>query len=207
MQDLVKHQTRVVMASANAGKLREFAALLEPEGLHIIPQRELGASDAEEPHCTFVENALAKARHASAQTGLAALADDSGLAVDALQGRPGVYSARFAQLHGGERSDQANNQQLVAQLQGHTNRRARYVAVLVYLRSADDPCPIISEGYWEGEIIDEPQGDNGFGYDPHFYLPQLGLTAAQLDPQQKNRLSHRGQALASLLERLRREVV
>lgn len=196
---------KVVVASNNAGKLREFAALLASENIQVVPQGELGVSEIPEPHCTFVENALAKARHASAETGLPALADDSGLTVQALGGAPGVYSARYAQMHGGEKSDSANNQYLVQQLQGQSNRRAKYVAVLVYVRSADDPCPIISEGFWEGEIVDEPAGDNGFGYDPHFYLPSHQQTAAQLSAQEKNRSSHRAQALSLLLERLQKE--
>ncbi|ROT45323.1 RdgB/HAM1 family non-canonical purine NTP pyrophosphatase [Pusillimonas sp. NJUB218] len=193
---------KVVLASNNAGKLKEFSEILAPAGIQMVPQGELGVPEADEPFGTFVENALAKARHASKLTGLPALADDSGLCVDALGGAPGVYSARFAALNGFEKSDAANNQYLVSRLAGQSNRKARYVAVLVYVSSADDPQPIIAEGVWPGEIIDAPKGGNGFGYDPHFYLPTLGKTAAELSAQEKNRASHRGQALQQLLPRL-----
>ncbi|MBC2769486.1 RdgB/HAM1 family non-canonical purine NTP pyrophosphatase [Pusillimonas minor] len=193
---------KVVLASNNAGKLKEFSEILAPAGIQMVPQGELGVPEADEPFGTFVENALAKARHASKLTGLPALADDSGLCVDALGGAPGVYSARFAALNGFEKSDAANNQYLVSRLAGQSNRKARYVAVLVYVSSASDPQPIIAEGVWPGEIIDAPKGGNGFGYDPHFYLPTLGKTAAELSAQEKNRASHRGQALQQLLPRL-----
>lgn len=193
---------KVVLASNNAGKLKEFSEILAPAGIQMVPQGELGVPEADEPFGTFVENALAKARHAAKLTGLPALADDSGLCVDALGGAPSVYSARFAALNGFEKSDAANNQYLVSRLAGQSNRKARYVAVLVYVSSADDPQPIIAEGVWPGEIIDAPKGGNGFGYDPHFYLPTLGKTAAELSAQEKNRASHRGQALQQLLPRL-----
>lgn len=193
----------VVLASNNAGKLAEFSRILAPAGLHMVPQGTLGVSEADEPFQTFVENALAKARHASLQTGLPALADDSGLCVDALNGAPGVYSARFAAINGLEKSDAANNHYLVSQLAGEANRRACYVAVLVYVRSAHDPRPVIADGVWYGEIIDQPRGSNGFGYDPHFFVPALGKTAAELLPHEKNAISHRGQALQRLLETLR----
>ena len=193
---------RVVLASGNPGKLREFSALFAPLGIELVPQGELGVSDAEEPHATFVENALAKARHASAHTGLPALADDSGLCVAALGGAPGVYSARYAQRHGGEKSDAANNALLVRQLAGQPDRRAWYVALLVLVRAADDPQPLIGEGIWHGEIVDAPRGPHGFGYDPHFLLPDLGATAAELPPAEKNRVSHRARALRQLLEKL-----
>ncbi|WP_144639648.1 RdgB/HAM1 family non-canonical purine NTP pyrophosphatase [Bordetella genomosp. 13] len=193
---------RVVLASGNPGKLREFAALFSPLGIELVPQGELGVSDADEPYVTFVENALAKARHASRHTGLPALADDSGLCVAALDGAPGVYSARYAQRAGGEKSDAANNALLVRNLAGQADRRAWYVAVLVYVRSADDPQPLIGEGVWHGEILDMPEGEHGFGYDPHFYLPELGATAAALDPDEKNRVSHRARALRQLLDKL-----
>ena len=160
------------------------------------------ACRAEEPHVTFIENALAKARHASRLTGLPALADDSGLCVAALQGAPGVYSARYAKMHGGEKSDLANNALLVQKLAGLADRRAWYVAVLALVRAENDPCPLIGEGHWHGEIIDQPEGANGFGYDPHFYLPDLGLTAASLDPAEKNSVSHRARALRELLGKL-----
>jgi len=192
---------RVVLASNNAGKLREFDALLAPRGLALVPQGELGVPEAPEPHPTFVENALAKARHASRLTGLPALADDSGLCVAALGGAPGVHSARYAQPAGGERSDAANNARLVRELAGTADRRAWYVAVLVLVRAAEDPQPLIGEGTWAGEIVDDPRGGHGFGYDPHFLVSGTGRTAAELDPAEKNRLSHRAQALRRLLER------
>lgn len=194
---------QVVLASNNQGKLREFSAILSTAGITMIAQGELGVSEADEPHLTFVENALAKARHASRATGKPALADDSGLCVDALSGAPGVFSARYAALSGGEKSDAANNARLVRELAGVANRRAQYVAVLVYVRSADDPRPIVAEGVWHGQIVDTAQGDQGFGYDPHFYLPELGKTVAQLSPDQKNRSSHRARALQALLSALR----
>ena len=194
--------SKLVVASGNAGKLREFAQLLMPRGFQIISQAELGVPEASEPHPTFVENALAKARHASALTGLPALADDSGLCVHALGGAPGVYSARYAALHGGPKSDAANNAFLVHQLQAHSDRSAWYVAVLVMVRSKDDPRPIIGEGIWHGSIIDEPRGTHGFGYDPHFFLPTQGRTAAELTPSEKNAISHRAVALRELLAKL-----
>jgi len=198
---------KVVLASDNAGKLREFSAILDGLGWHMVAQGELGVPPAEEPHATFVENALAKARHASRLTGLPALADDSGLTVQVLQGAPGVHSARYAQImnDSASRSDHDNNRCLIAALAGQTNRRARYLCVLVYLRHAQDPCPVIAQGQWQGCIVDEAAGSNGFGYDPHFYLPDLGMTAAALAPQVKNRLSHRAQALRALLAQLRQQ--
>jgi XTP/dITP diphosphohydrolase len=196
---------KVVLASNNAGKLREFAALLETAGIELIPQGALNVPEAEEPHPTFVENALTKARHAARLTGLPALADDSGLCVRALRGAPGVYSARYAQLAGGPKSDTANNARLVAQLQGETDRRAYYFCVLALVRHADDPEPLIAEGRWQGQIIDEPRGTHGFGYDPHFFLPDLNASAAELDPAVKNSCSHRAIALRQLLARLAEE--
>lgn len=194
---------RVVLASNNAGKLREFASLLDAAGIDLIAQGELGVPEAPEPHATFVENALAKARHASTLTGLPALADDSGLCVRALNGAPGVYSARYASMDGGEKSDAANNARLVADLAGTTDRRAYYFCVLVLVRHADDPEPLIAEGRWHGEVIDVPRGANGFGYDPHFFLPTFNASAAELDPARKNALSHRALALRDLLQRLK----
>lgn len=195
---------KLVLASNNAGKLKEFSALLEPAGFIMTPQGELGVPEAEEPFVTFVENALTKARHASQHTGLPALADDSGLCVKALGGDPGVYSARYAQREqGGSKSDEANNRLLVKNLQGHADRRATYVAVLVYVRHPNDPQPIIAEGIWHGEIVDQPAGENGFGYDPYMWLPDQGCTVAQLAPEVKNTISHRAQALRSLLSRLK----
>jgi len=198
--------SKVVLASNNQGKLKEFSAILSSVGMNMVPQGELGVSEAEEPYATFVENALTKARHASAATGLPALADDSGLCVDALDGAPGVYSARYAAMNeGGEKSDSANNRLLVSRLAGAANRRASYIAVLVYVRSVDDPRPIIAEGVWKGEIIDTPRGGHGFGYDPHFHLPELGQTVAELEPFVKNSISHRAQALKKLLQALREQ--
>jgi len=193
----------VVLASNNPGKLKEFSAILRQVGISMTAQGDLGIPEAPEPYSTFVENALAKARHASAQAGMPALADDSGLCVRCLGGAPGVYSARYAQMAGGEKSDAANNRLLVDTLAGRRDRYAEYVAVLVYVRGADDPLPIIAQGIWPGEIVDDPRGGNGFGYDPHFYLPQQGKTAAELDPAEKNRISHRARALEKLLDALR----
>lgn len=191
---------KLVVASNNPGKLREFGALLAPLGWETIPQKDLGVPECEEPHGTFVENALAKARHAAALTGLPALADDSGLCAHALGGAPGVHSARYA---GEPKSDQRNNEKLVAELADKPDRRAHYVGVLVFVRHADDPQPVIAEGEWHGEIVEAPRGNGGFGYDPYFLLPEAGLTAAELDATRKNQQSHRGQALAQLVERLK----
>jgi len=190
---------KLVLASNNPGKLREFQALLAPLGWEVIPQSQLGVTEAEEPHVTFMENALAKARHASQSTGLPALSDDSGICVDALGGAPGVHSARFA---GEPKSDLRNNALLIEKLTGQTNRKAHYVCVLVLVRSAEDPQPIIAEGEWHGEIIDTPRGSGGFGYDPYFLLPEMEQTAAELDATLKNTLSHRGAACRRLLTRL-----
>ena len=191
---------RLILASNNAGKLKEFAQLLEPIGFELHPQGEFNVPEAEEPFGTFVENALAKARHASRLTGLPALADDSGVCVNALGGAPGVYSARFA---GEPKSDARNNEKLVADLASHADKSAYYYCVLVYVRHADDPQPVIADGQWHGEIIDIPRGANGFGYDPHFLIPSLGKTTAELEPSVKNAHSHRGQALRALVEKLK----
>ncbi|GAB2892626.1 RdgB/HAM1 family non-canonical purine NTP pyrophosphatase [Uliginosibacterium flavum] len=193
---------KLVLASGNLGKLREFQALLAPLGWDVIPQAELSVPEADEPHCTFIENALAKARHAAAYTGLPALADDSGICVSALLGAPGVHSARFA---GAPKSDERNNALLVEKLIGEEDRRAHYVCVLAFVRNAEDPQPIIAEGEWHGHIIDTPRGADGFGYDPYFYLPQMEQTAAELEPALKNTLSHRGSAFRQLLARLQLE--
>ena len=190
---------RLVLASGNLGKLAEFSRFLQPLGFDLRTQTELGISEAEEPYLTFIENALAKARHVARLSALPALADDSGICVPALAGAPGVLSARFA---GEPKSDQANSAKLVAELQTHTNKNAYYYCALVYLRSADDPQPVIAEGRWDGEIIDTARGQGGFGYDPHFWLPALGKTVAELDADEKNRLSHRGQALRDLVAKL-----
>lgn len=189
----------VVIASNNAGKLREINRLLAPFGFNVIPQSQYNIPEAEEPHPTFIENCIAKARHASMLTGLAAIADDSGICVMALGGAPGVHSARYA---GNPKSDQRNNAKLVAALAGITQRDAYYYCVMVYLRAADDPQPLIAEGRWHGKIIDDAHGNDGFGYDPHFFIPELGKTAAELGAEEKDALSHRGQALARLIEQL-----
>ena len=191
---------RLVLASNNAGKLKEFAQILAPIGFELHPQGEFDVPEAEEPFGTFVENALAKARHAARLTGLPALADDSGVCVNALGGAPGVHSARFA---GEPKSDARNNEKLVAELARHADRSAYYYCVLVYVRHADDPQPVIADGFWRGEIIDTPRGNGGFGYDPYFYVPMLGKCAAELTSQEKNGLSHRGQALRALVEKLK----
>ena len=191
---------RLILASNNAGKLKEFAQLLEPIGFDLHPQGEFNVPEAEEPHVTFVENALAKARHAARATGMAALADDSGVCANALGGAPGVYSARYA---GEPKSDARNNEKLVADLALQADKSAYYYCVLVYVRHADDPQPVIADGRWNGEIISQPRGANGFGYDPHFLIPSLDKTTAELDPVRKNAMSHRGQALRALVEKLK----
>ena len=191
---------RLVLASNNAGKLKEFSEILGPIGFTLHAQGEFDVPEADEPHATFVENALEKARHASRLTGLPALADDSGVCVNALGGAPGVWSARFA---GEPKSDARNNEKLVADLAAHADKSAYYYCVLVYVRHADDPQPVIADGRWNGEIIAEARGSNGFGYDPHFYLPALGKCAAELSSAEKNALSHRGQALRALVEKLK----
>ena len=193
---------KIVLASNNAKKVKELQSLLAPLGITIITQGELGVPEAEEPHCTFVENALAKARHAAQLTGLPALADDSGLCVEALGGAPGVYSARYA---GEPKSDARNNEKLLAELAAFpaaAQRRAHFVCVLVLVRSADDPQPLIAEGECPGEILTAPRGEGGFGYDPLFWLPEFGQSMAELSAEQKNKISHRGQAIARLVERL-----
>lgn len=197
--------SRIVLASNNAGKLREFTALFSTVGIEIVPQGDLAVPEAEEPFGTFIENALTKARHASRLTGLPAIADDSGLCVRALRGAPGVYSARYAQRAGRAKGDAANNAYLVEQLRGVNDRRAYYCCVLALVRHADDPEPLFAEGRWAGEIVDTPRGEHGFGYDPYFYLPSLGATAAELEPAVKNAHSHRALALKALLARLAEE--
>lgn len=190
---------KLVLASNNAKKLAELRAILAPLGWTLVPQGELGVPEAEEPHCTFIENALAKARHAAAHSGLPALADDSGLCVEALHGAPGVLSARYA---GDPKSDARNNEKLLTHLREHANRKAHFYCVLVLVRSANDPQPIIAEGEWPGEILPEMQGEGGFGYDPLFLVPEFGQTAAEMDAETKNRVSHRGRAMQKLIERL-----
>ena len=191
----------LVLASNNAKKAAELAALLAPLGITVVPQSDLGVGEAEEPHATFVENALAKARHAARQTGLPAIADDSGLCVNALGGAPGVHSARYA---GEPKSDARNNALLVEKLANAEDRSAYFYSVVVIVRHADDPRPMIADGEWHGTILEAPRGEGGFGYDPLFYVPELEQTAAELDPPLKNTLSHRGAAMRHLLDRLSR---
>lgn len=190
----------LVLASNNAGKLKEFGQMLAPVGFEVHPQGEFNVAEADEPYLTFVENALTKARHAARLTGKPALADDSGVCVNALQGAPGVLSARYA---GEPKSDAENNRKLVADLATHQDKSAYYYCVLVFVRHADDPQPVIADGSWHGKIIAEPRGAGGFGYDAHFLLPELGKTAAELSAAEKNAISHRGQALRALVEKLR----
>ncbi|MFW3614743.1 RdgB/HAM1 family non-canonical purine NTP pyrophosphatase [Billgrantia antri] len=192
----------LVLASANPGKIREFRQLFADLGLRVRPQSEFGVVDVEETGLTFVENALLKARAASRASGLPALADDSGLEVDFLSGRPGIYSARYA---GEPTSDARNNAKLLEALSGVSGpaRSGRYWCALVYLRHADDPVPLIVQRSWEGEILQQPRGEGGFGYDPLFWLPSLGRSVAELDGEEKNRLSHRGRALEAMLAALR----
>lgn len=191
---------RLVLASNNAGKLKEFNELLSTVGFSVHAQGEFNVPEAEEPHHTFVENALAKARHAARLTGLPALADDSGVCVTALGNAPGVYSARYA---GEPKSDARNSEKLIADLAQHADKSAYYYCVLVFVRHADDPQPVIADGRWNGQIIDTPRGSGGFGYDPYFYIPALDKCVAELAPEQKNKLSHRGQALRALVEKLK----
>ncbi len=191
---------RLILASNNAGKLREFAAILSPIGFTVHPQGEFDVPECDEPFATFVENALHKARHAARLTGLPALADDSGVCVNALGGAPGVYSARYA---GEPKSDASNSVKLIEDLKGHADKSAYYYCVLVYVRHADDPQPVIADGRWDGEISATARGENGFGYDPHFWLPSMGKSTAELTPLEKNQLSHRGQALRALVEKLK----
>jgi len=190
---------RLILASNNAGKLKEFAQLLAPIGFDLHPQGEFDVPEAEEPFGTFVENALQKARHAARLTGLPALADDSGVCVNALGGAPGVYSARYA---GEPKSDARNSEKLITDLAAHADKSAYYYCVLVYVRHADDPQPVIADGVWRGVIVDAARGEGGFGYDPHFLLPDLGKTAAELASSEKNAVSHRGQALRVLVDKL-----
>ncbi len=194
---------KLVLASSNPGKLRELSALLDESRYKIIPQADFNVPEIAETGTTFVENAIIKARHAAQYTGLAALADDSGIVIDALNGEPGVHSARFS---GSDASDESNNILLVEKLRSvpEGQRSARYQAVIVYMRNAADPSPIICEGSWEGIMVLEAKGSGGFGYDPYFYLPDYGCTSAELSADEKNRISHRGQALRLLLEKLPR---
>ena len=192
----------IVLASSNAGKVREINALLEGLHLQVRPQGEFGVADAEETGLSFVENAILKARNAALHTGLPAIADDSGLEVDALHGAPGIYSARYA---GSGASDRANLEKLLAALQDvpEAERSARFQCLLVYLRHAEDPVPLICQGTWEGRILFEARGEHGFGYDPVFYVPTHDCSSAELEPAVKNSLSHRGQALRQLVAALK----
>ena len=191
---------RLLLASENRGKLAELRALVEPMGVSVQSQADLGIGSAPEPHETFVENALAKARHGARTSGWPTLADDSGLCCDALGGAPGVRSARYA---GEQASDEQNNALLVRQLAATGARRAHYHCVVVALRWWGDPEPLIADGRWDGEIVDRAQGHGGFGYDPHFWLPALGCTAAMLDADRKNQISHRAVAMRALVALLR----
>lgn len=192
---------QIVLASGNAGKVREINQLLAEQQIRVIPQSEFDTPEAEETGLTFVENAILKARNAARHSGLPAIADDSGIEVDALKGAPGIYSARYA---GPACDDEANNRKLLQELAGISgeDRSARFQCVLVYLRHAEDPTPLICQGTWEGQILEKPQGDNGFGYDPLFLVPEFGCSSAELSPEQKNALSHRGQALRKLVAAL-----
>ncbi len=191
---------KLVIASNNPGKLREFQHMLSPLGVEVLTQSQLGIAEAEEPHVTFIENAIAKARHVSRLSGLPALADDSGICVEALGGAPGVYSARYA---GEPKSDQRNNEKLLQSMHNESDRRAHYYCVLVLVRHADDPQPLIAEGEWHGEIAQQEQGEGGFGYDPLFWLPELGKMSAELTRDEKHAISHRGKAMKVLLEKLK----
>jgi XTP/dITP diphosphohydrolase len=194
--------TKLVLASGNEGKLREFRRLLSPLGIDVVAQGALGIADADEPHPTFIENALAKARHASTHARLPALADDSGICVDALDGAPGVLSARYA---GEPRSDVRNNARLLQALAGVADRRAHYYCVLALVRHAGDPEPLFAEGRWPGRVIDVARGTGGFGYDPYFEDLQSGMTGAEMLLAQKNAISHRGQAMRALIARLQQQ--
>ena len=194
---------KLVLATGNAGKLREMQALLQTLDIEVLPQFAFSVPECPEPHCTFIENALAKARHASLLTGLPALADDSGLCVEVLQGAPGVHSARYAcEMASDKKSDAANNAKLLKVLETEENRHAYYYCVMVLVRYADDPQPLISEGIWAGEILSAPRGTGGFGYDAVFLDDKTSQTAAELAPAIKNRISHRAQALNKLLPKL-----
>ena len=187
---------KLVIASGNTGKLVEIQTLLAPLNIEVMPQSAFKVPEAPEPHCTFIENALAKARHASLATGLPALADDSGLCLEALEGAPGVHSAYFC----GEKDDVKNNAHVLKTLKQYENRFAHYYCCLVLVRKHDDPQPLIAEGIWKGTILKKARGNNGFGYDPLFMDNITGKSAAELTPELKNKLSHRGQALRKMLQ-------
>jgi XTP/dITP diphosphohydrolase len=194
---------KLVIATGNVKKLKEFDRLLAPLGIKVLPQSAFNVPESPEPHCTFLENALAKARNASRHTGLPALADDSGICVDALNGAPGVNSAYYA---GGQKSDADNNAKLIHDLRGITNRRAHYTAVLALVMREDDPEPIFAEGRWYGEVIDSPRGEGGFGYDPYFLDIKSGMTGAEMPIDLKGVCSHRGRAFQKLLEELQQRI-
>lgn len=191
--------TDVVLASGNKGKIAEFQGALEPLGFNIIPQSAFNVSDVAEDGLSFVENAIIKARHAAKETGLPAIADDSGLEAIALNGAPGIYSARFAGEHG---NDAANNEKLLVELENQSNRSARFQCALAFLRFANDPNPIISQAAWNGEILKQAAGENGFGYDPLFFIPSLQKSSAELEPAEKKKISHRALALSDLTKKL-----
>jgi XTP/dITP diphosphohydrolase len=198
---------KIVLASNNAGKVKEFNALLSPLGFEVIPQGLLGIPSCEEPFPSFIENAITKARHASKLSGLPALADDSGICVDALNGLPGVLSARFALSdQKKDPSDDDNNELLIRKLTGISQRSAHFTCTLVYLESVNDPEPLIAVGKWHGQIIDSPKGASGFGYDPLFLIPELGKTAAELSSEEKNKVSHRAIALEQLMSSLKKKI-
>ncbi len=195
-------QHKIVLASSNQGKLREINEMLANSDIKVIPQSKFNIGDVEETGQSFIENALLKARHASSQAGLPAIADDSGIVIDSLQGKPGIYSARYA---GEGASDEKNLWKLIKEIETlpEGDRAARFICLMVYLRHTDDPTPVIAQGEWQGIAITEPKGQNGFGYDPMFYLPEYQCTSAELTSETKNKLSHRGQALRKLIEKLK----
>lgn len=195
---------KVVLASGNPGKVREIGEMLKDLGIEVVPQSEFDVPEAEETGTTFVENAIIKARNTAQHTGLPAIADDSGIEVDALNGAPGVYSARYS---GPKADDEANNRKMLDELSGVADeeRTARYQAILVYMSHAGDPTPLISQGSWEGRILEQARGENGFGYDPIFYVPEHDCSSAELSPETKNQLSHRGKALRELVSLLQQE--
>ena len=192
-----------VIATGNQGKLKEFRRLFADTGIEILAQADLGVKEAEETGLSFIENSILKARNASEQTGLAAIADDSGLEVSALEGEPGIYSARYScDIEGEAYNDDTNNKKLLDRLEGVSDRRARFVCALSFVKHAKDPTPIVAVGYWEGRILEAPSGSEGFGYDPLFYVESEGCTSAELSPETKNAISHRGQALSSFMTML-----
>lgn len=195
---------KIVFASSNTGKIAEVSQILSPENITIIPQVEFNVSDADETGLTFIENAILKARHCARATGLPSIADDSGLEVYALNGQPGIYSARYAGEHG---NNQANIEKLLQEMQGVEDRRASFRCVMVLMRNENDPAPIIAQGVWQGEILEQPLGENGFGYDPIFWVRSFNMTAAQLPAETKNAISHRGIALKKLKDELIKYVV